>query len=135
MKRTMAVVAARLLALSAPPLMAQHDVVGAVYTMSNDPTGNAVLVFNRAADGSLTPAGALSTGGLGTGGREPDFGLANAGALALSDNGHLLFAVNPGSDDVSVFAVKNNNGLQLLDRQGSGGRQPISVTVNGNLVY
>ena len=134
MKRTMAVVAARLLALSAPPLMAQHDVVGAVYTMSNDPTGNAVLVFNRAADGSLTPAGALSTGGLGTGGREPDFGLANAGALALSDNRRLLFAVNPGSDDVSVFSVKNNR-LQLLDREGSGGRQPISVTVNGDLVY
>jgi hypothetical protein len=48
---------------------------GAVYTMSNDPAGNKVLVFDRAADGRLTFGGAFSTGGLGTGGREPDFGL------------------------------------------------------------
>lgn len=33
------------------------------------------------------------TGGLGTGGREPDFRLGNAGALALSDNAQLLFVV------------------------------------------
>lgn len=42
--------------------------------------------------------------------------------------------VNPGSDDVSLFAV-TKKGLQLLDRVGSGGHQPISVTVNGRLVY
>lgn len=42
---------------------------GAVYTMTNDPAGNKVLVFDRAADGRLTFRGAFSTGGLGTGGR------------------------------------------------------------------
>jgi len=45
-----------------------------------------------------------------------------------------LFVVNPGSDDVSVFAVERD-GLRLLDRQSSGGRQPISVTVNKHLLY
>ncbi len=137
MKRTTAIVVSLwslILVLSPLPLTAQQDVVGAVYTMSNDPSGNAVLVFNRAADGSLTPGGAFSTGGLGTGGREPDLGLANAGALALSENHRLLFVVNPGSDDVSVFAVKEK-GLELLDRESSGGREPISVTSKGNLVY
>ncbi len=119
------------LTLSLTPLHAQLDVVGTLFTMSNDPNGNAVLVFDRAADGSLTAAGTFSTGGLGTGGREPDFGLANAGALALSENGYLLFVVNPGSDDVSVFAVKKR-GLELLDRQSTSGKQPISVTVKGN---
>ena len=112
----------------------KEDRVGAVYTMSNDPSGNAVLVFNRAGDGSLTPGGTVSTGGLGTGGREPDFGLANAHALALSDDGHLLFVVNPGSNDVSVFKVKKK-GLKLVDRESSGGAEPISVTVKEDLVY
>ena len=101
---------------------------GAVYTMSNDPAGNTVLVFNRAAEGRLTFEGAFSTGGLGTGGREPDFGFANAGALALGKNNNLLFVVNPGSDNVSVFAIKKN-GLELLDRESSGGKEPVSVAV------
>jgi 6-phosphogluconolactonase len=42
--------------------------------------------------------------------------------------------VNPGSDDVSVFAVKKK-GLELLDRESSGGKEPVSVTVDQNLVY
>ena len=125
---------ALLLLVSAVPLWATQEIVGAVYTMTNDPSGNAVLVFNRAADGSLTAGGSFATGGLGTGGREPDFGLGNAGALALSHDYRLLFVVNPGSDDLSVFAVMQE-GLQLLDRVSSGGQEPISVTVHRHLVY
>jgi 6-phosphogluconolactonase len=123
-----------LILLSAVPLPVKAETVGAVYTMTNDPAGNSVLVFDRAADGSLTAGGTFPTGGLGTGGREPDFGLGNAGALVLSDDEQLLFAVNPGSDDVSLFAV-TRSGLHLLDRVSSGGHQPISVTVRGRLVY
>lgn len=106
----------------------------AVFTMSNDPSGNTVLVFDSAANGNLTFRGAVATGGLGTGGVQPDKGLANAGALALSENKRLLFVVNPGSDDISVLAVREK-GVKLLDRESSGGQQPISVTVKGNLVY
>ncbi len=123
-----------LIMVSAVPLRAHQPPVGAVYTMTNDPAGNAVLVFNRAEDGTLTAGGTFSTGGLGTGGREPDFGLGNAGALALSKNNRLLFVVNPGSDDVSVFSIKKE-GLELLDRTSSGGKEPISVTVYKHLVY
>src|SRR5260370_42617019 len=85
------------LTLSLTPLSAQLDGVGTLFTMSNDPNGNAVLIFDRAADGSLTAAGTFSTARLGPGGREPDFGLANPGALALSENGYLLFVCHPGS--------------------------------------
>src|SRR5260221_11964539 len=85
MKRTVVVVLSLwsliLMMLSAVPSTAQQKVAGAVYTMTNAPNGNAVLVFNQAADGTLTPGGTFPTGGLGTGGREPDFGLGNAGAL------------------------------------------------------
>ena len=41
-----------------------------------------------------------ATGGLGTGA-----GLGSQGALAFSDNGRWLFAVNAGSNDISAFAV------------------------------
>ena len=60
--------AALFVLMSAIPLRAKEETVGAVYTMTNDPAGNAVLVFNRAEDGTLTAGGTFSTGGLGTGG-------------------------------------------------------------------
>jgi 6-phosphogluconolactonase len=104
-----------------------------VWTMSNDPAGNAVLAF-RLADGQLTALGSVPTGGTGSGGREPDFGLGNAHAIQLSNNGKFLFVVNPGSNDISVFAVARN-ALTLLDRVPSGGQQPLSVAVHGDLVY
>jgi len=46
---------------------ADADTPGAVYTSTNAPGGNAVEVFNRAADGAITPAGVYPTGGTGTG--------------------------------------------------------------------
>lgn len=102
---------------------------GAVFTMSNSSTGNAVLVFQRAADGSLTPTGSVPTGGLGTG-----TGLGNQGAVVLSDDRRWLFVVNPGSNDVSVFGLKNNR-LRLADRVASGGERPVSATSDRGILY
>jgi len=100
-----------------------------VYTLSNDVTENAVLAFKPDRQGHLRPVGHFATGGVGTGG-----GLGNQGALALSENARYLFAVNAGSDDVSVFRV-SEQGLKLLDRADVVGDQPVSVTVDHNLVY
>ena len=99
----------------------------AVYTMSNSTAGNSVLQFNQSADGSLTAGASYPSGGLGTGA-----GLGNQGAL-IADGRH-LFAVNAGSDDLSVFRV-TRRGLRLVDRVPSGGIRPVSVTVHANLVY
>src|SRR2546430_16386166 len=101
----------------------------AVYTLTNEVAGNAVAVFNRSADGTLTAAGTIATGGTGTGG-----GLGSQGAVALSDDGRRLFAVNAGSNDVSVFGV-GPAGLSLTSRTASGGTLPISLTVHGNMLY
>jgi len=100
---------------------------GAVYTLTNQAAGNQVAVFNRAGDGGLTSAGTFATGGTGT-----SAGLGSEGALAL--DGHFLFAVNAGSNDVSVFQV-DPQGLSLVSRTPSGGTRPISVTVSRNVVY
>ena len=101
----------------------------AVYTLTNAAAGNAVVVFNRASDGTLTPSGTVPTGGLGTGA-----GLGSQGALVLSNNGRWLFAVNAGSNDVSVLNTSGHN-LALVDRVPSGGVRPISLTVNGDVLY
>jgi len=102
---------------------------GAVFTLSNSPTGNRVLVLERSADGRLLSVGAVPTGGRGTGA-----GLGSQGSLALSPDHRWLYAVNPGSDELSVFRVSGTN-LQLTDVASSGGHGPISVTARGSVVY
>src|SRR5712692_1566627 len=108
---------------------AQEHTAGAVYTMTNAPSGNAVMVFSRAGDGSLTPAGAFPTGGAGTGG-----GLGSQGSLVLDRNDQWLFAVNAGSNELSVFAV-DKDGLALTDKQPTGGSTPVSVSAHRGVVY
>lgn len=105
------------------------DDSGAVYVMNNDAAENAILMYERAGDGTLTEAGSFATGGQGTGG-----GLGSQGALVLSQNQRWLFAVNAGSNEVSVFAVRGD-GLRLVDTVKSGGVKPISLTVHRRLLY
>jgi 6-phosphogluconolactonase len=102
---------------------------GAVYTMSNGSDGNAVLIFDRLADGRLVRAGAVSTGGAGTGA-----GLGNQGGLVLRGNEKWLFAVNAGSNSIAVLEVRRR-GLRLVEVQPSGGIRPVSVTEHRGLVY
>lgn len=102
---------------------------GAVYLMTNAAGANEVIVFRRAADGSLAREDDVPTGGMGTGS-----GLGNQSAVVLTEDGRWLLVVNPGSDDVSVFAV-TPSGLELADREPSGGMTPISLAVHGRLVY
>jgi 6-phosphogluconolactonase (cycloisomerase 2 family) len=97
--------------------------------MTNDPSGNALIVFHRTAHGRLVPGGTYPTEGLGSGD-----GLGNQGALALGAGDRWLFVVNAGSDDVSVFRVEPG-GLTLVDREPSGGQRPVSVTVDRDLLY
>ncbi|HEY7848065.1 MAG TPA: beta-propeller fold lactonase family protein [Candidatus Limnocylindria bacterium] len=101
----------------------------AVFAQSNDATGNAVLMFARQADGTLSAPTSFSTGGLGTGA-----GLGSQGSVVLSRNERWLLAVNAGSDDVSLFAV-GEHGLQLRDRDATHGDMPISVAIHHRLVY
>jgi 6-phosphogluconolactonase len=102
---------------------------GAVYTLTNSPAGNAVAVFDRAADGSLSAAGSYATGGAGSGGN-----LGSQGALVLSPQGHRLFAVNAGSNSVSEFRV-DGHGLKLVAVAPSGGTTPISATYRHHVLY
>ena len=102
-----------------------------VYTLSNQTTGNVVMEFNRASNGTLTFNSAYPTGGTGTGG-----GLGNQGAVILSEgeDDNVLLAVNPGSNSVSSFKI-TGNGLQLKSTVSSGGMRPVSITQHDDIVY
>ncbi len=102
---------------------------GAVFVLTNEAGGNAVLAFARAADGTLTPAGQFPTGGAGTGG-----GLGSQGALALSADGRWLYAVDAGSDELSLFRV-HGSVLEHVARVPTGGDMPVSVSVHGDLAF
>ncbi len=104
----------------------------AVYVMTNQPEANAVVVLNRAPDGALTEAGTFPTGGLGTGGGVDPLG--SQGALILSEDSRWLFAANPGSNEISVMAVRRS-GLSLTEKVASRGMRPVSLTINRNLLY
>jgi 6-phosphogluconolactonase len=129
--RLRTLVAASTLALAtavfASPALANGT--GKVFAISNSPGGNAVLVYDRAADGSLAAAGSVASGGVGTGG-----GLGSQGAAVLSPNGKWLFAVNPGSDSISSFRVRPD-GVELVDTEPSGSDFPTSVAYRDGLVY
>lgn len=101
----------------------------AVYTSTNATDRNEILVYRRSDGGDLRLTHRVDTRGRGTGA-----GLGNQGALALSKNGRRLFAVNAGSNDISVFALGGNRPV-LVQKLSSGGEMPISVTLHDELLY
>src|SRR5947199_10254827 len=105
---------------------------GDVYVLSNQPVENAVIVFHRNADGTLLPGGSFPTGGAGFGsGPNP---LGSQGALMLSADNRLLFAVNAGSDSITSFSVAADS-LTALQTVPSGGTMPVSLTVYKDMLY
>ncbi|HWK28609.1 MAG TPA: beta-propeller fold lactonase family protein [Solirubrobacter sp.] len=103
---------------------------GALYTQSNAATGNAVHRVDRGPDGALTPVATYRTGGRGSGA-----GLGSQGAVALSDDGRVLVAVDAGSNDVAAFRVTGDGHLTRTDRKPSGGVTPVSADVADGSVY
>ncbi|WP_194893115.1 beta-propeller fold lactonase family protein [Catenulispora pinisilvae] len=107
----------------------------AVFVQTDNTAGNQVVSYQRAADGTLTLAHTYATGGLGgvLTGSAVDH-TASQGALTYDAAHHLLYAVNAGSNTVSVFAV-HGTALTLDQVVSSGGTFPVSVAVHGDVVY
>jgi 6-phosphogluconolactonase (cycloisomerase 2 family) len=107
----------------------------AVFVMTDNTAANAVVAYHRAHDGALALAGTYYTHGLGgvLSGSVVDH-TASQGALTYDRASGLLFAVNPGSNNVSVFKVWGDQ-LRLSQVIWSGGDFPVSVTVHGNHAY
>ena len=105
---------------------------GAVFVMTNVANGNHIESYARNEDGSLQWVASVPTGGNGSGGTiDP---LHSQGSLRLSENHHLLFAVNAASGTISSFRVDGTQ-LSLADTINSGGAFPSALTQIGNLLY
>lgn len=101
---------------------------GAVFAMTNETAGNRIVAYRRALDGTLTRVHSVRTRGLGIG-----VDTDTQGPLRLSEDHRFLYAVNPGSDDISVFAVDGTR-LHFLQKIYAGD-QPLALTLHGNLLY
>ncbi|MBM7656408.1 lactonase family protein [Neobacillus cucumis] len=114
-----------------------------VYIMTNNEAMNQIIAFYRDMNGMLTFVGSYATYGRGTGTKEVSNATANdgvdpltsQGSLTLSRDGRFLLAVNAGSHSISSFIITDSGAPVLVDVKPSGGAQPNSVDVFGNLVY
>ncbi|MDE3133081.1 MAG: hypothetical protein KGL15_03340 [Acidobacteriota bacterium] len=107
----------------------------AVFVQTDNAGGNAIAVYDRNPGGTLTAAGTYATGGNGgqLAGSVVDH-LASQDSLVYDAQAGALFAVNAGSDTVSVFGVDGDR-LHLRQVAASGGSFPASIAVHGDLVY
>jgi 6-phosphogluconolactonase len=126
------VLALTLAAQVMPHLYAQAGDQHAVFAMTNSVLGNQIIAYSRAADGSLVERNLYATGGRGSGGTIDPLG--SQGSLTLSQDRSLLFAVNAGTGDLSVFRVRGAT-LDLVQVASSGGSAPVAIAQYGNLVY
>ena len=107
---------------------------GYVYVNDNTATINTVAGFRRGPDGSLTPLSGspFATQGAGTG-----TAVGSQGSLQSALGGRYVLATDAGSNQISVLAA--GPGGRLYPVRGgtvaSGGIEPVSIAVHGNLVY
>lgn len=87
-----------------PHIHAQTGDEHAVFVMTNSVEANQIIAYSRAADGSLVLRNHYATGGRGSGGTTDPLG--SQGSLTLSQDRSLLFAVNAGTGNLSVFRVR-----------------------------
>jgi 6-phosphogluconolactonase (cycloisomerase 2 family) len=118
---------------SGPPDQPPHPQPQSVFVQTNNPAGNQVIVFAQQPNGQLSQEQVVSTGGLGAASAGAS-NLASEGSLTYDPAHHLLFAVNAGSDTISVLSVDGTN-VRLDQVLASGAEFPNSIAVHGNLVY
>lgn len=103
-----------------------------VYIITNPAEGpNAVAAYARDPEtGKLKFITSYPTGGKG----DP-FVLAVSQHSLVTD-GSYLYAVNPGSNDISVFAIQKDGTLELVGSPiSSGGLSPVSLALHNKLLY
>ena len=107
----------------------------AVFVQTDNAAGNTIVAYTRTAAGGLQQVGSYPTGGNGgaTMGSVVDH-LSSEGSLAFDRRAGLLYAVNAGSNTISVFQVRGD-GLIRSQVILSGGQFPVSIAVHGNQVF
>src|SRR6516162_6507696 len=99
---------------------------GHLYMQTNE-VANAIIHYERKADGSLVELERTSTGGAGSGEFKPISGqesapnaFEGAGSIILTPDRRFLFTTNGGDNSVSTFQVGEDGRLTLLDVRPTG---------------
>jgi 6-phosphogluconolactonase len=109
-----------------------HAHADAVYTITNLAGPDAIAAFDRNPEtGLLTFKALYPTGGNG----DPNAVRASQGALVAE--GRFLYAVNSGSNTISVFRIHHDGSLKLIGSPvPSGGLNPVSIAIsNRGILY
>jgi 6-phosphogluconolactonase len=113
---------------------AAPDASGHVYVNDNTAGTNTIAGFERHGDRALTPleGSPFNAGGAGAGTI-----VGSQGALQLSGDGRYLLAVDAGSNQISVLRIRLDGSLRAVEDGpvSSGGVEPVSIAVHGNLVF
>ena len=107
----------------------------AVFVQTDNVSGNTIVAYTSTAAGGLRQAGSYPTGGNGgaTMGSVVDH-LSSQGSLAYDRPAGLLYALNAGSNTITVFRVRGDR-LVRSQMISSGGQFPVSITVHGSQVF
>lgn len=99
---------------------------GHLYTQTNE-IRNCIVHYHRGADGTLTEAERIPTGGAGSGVFKPVSGqesapnaFEGAASVILTADRRFLFTTNGGDNSVSSFSVGKDGSLTLLDVKRTG---------------
>lgn len=103
-----------------------------IFLMTNA-TNNSIVAIENNMAGILSFAQVYTTHGNGTGEKTVD-PLGSQGSVILSNDGHMLFVVNAGSNNISSFFVQQGK-LMLVDVVYSGGVRPTSLATIGEFLY
>jgi 6-phosphogluconolactonase len=101
-----------------------------VYVLENTTGTNMIATFGRVTNGTLVFEGTTPIGGQGSGSS-----LHSQGSLQLSPDRRWLFAVDAGSNQISVLARDEDGKLTLKNVISSGGVDPVSLTVAPDHIY
>src|SRR5438128_2511804 len=104
-----------------PAVAAEEEdrAAGHVYVLNNNLSGqNSITIFTREADGALNRQGTTAIGGLGS---VAAFADGTQGSLIRTRDRTRLFAVDAGSDQISVVNVKEEGQPALAGVFPSGG--------------
>jgi 6-phosphogluconolactonase (cycloisomerase 2 family) len=108
------------------PRKMEMNGAGHLYIQTNE-VHNCIVHYHRGADGKLSEAERIRTGGAGSGEFKPISGqesapnaFEGAASVILSADRRFLFATNGGDNSVSSFAVAEDGGLTLVDCEPTG---------------
>lgn len=134
MKRFASLIFLSLIAFTSSSAFAQRS-VGSVYVMNNDPGQNRIVTYDRLEGGALELVGRTRTDGLGAGNNAAADPLGSQNSLIIGNVGQNLYAVNAGSDSISVFSFRNDGRPRLIQVIDSRGDFPVSMATNGTMLY